>query len=236
MPSPSTNWREIPVSYSAELGDRHADLFEAFWEHRFLAGLRAGSLEREQIIHYVGQDHLYLSAFIRCYGLGISMSPDREWMQWFRDNVSFLLEDETHPHHALCRAVGVSYVDAQRDRLAPSAQAYVDHMMESGRDTLGVMLGALLPCVWTYIWAGHRLLGEAPPDDDHPFRDWWAFYGSDECGEILADFRERFDALAAEAGTEERRRMAIAFEASCHHEVRFWEMAWVLEDWDAPAQ
>lgn len=79
------------------------------------------------------------------------------------------------------------------------------------RDTLGVMLAALLPCPWTYIWAANRLLGECPPPADHPFDEWWRFYGSPECNGILASFRERFDALAADAGAAERRRMAVAF-------------------------
>lgn len=223
------------MSLSAELRDRNESLFEAFWAHPFLAGLREGSLERDRVLHYVGQDHLYLSAFVRCYGLGLSMSPDRDWMRWFHANVSFLLDDETHPHYALCRAAGVSYSEAQQDLLAPSAQAYVNHMMESARDTLGVMLAALLPCPWTYIWAGERQLRDDPPGPGHPFGDWWRFYGSEECRGILAEFRQRFDALAADASAGERARMAAAFQASCHHELRFWEMAWTLEEWTVPA-
>lgn len=222
------------MSYSEEL---HADcepIFEAFWEHPFLAGLRDGSLEDEKVVHYVGQDHLYLNAFVRCYGLGMSLSPDRGWMRFFADNVMFLLEDETHPHHALCEAAGVTYEEVQVERLAPSAQAYVNHMMESARDTLGVMMAALLPCPWTYIWAGGRLLDSEPPSDEHRFAGWWNFYGSQECRGILTDFRGRFDALAEDAGSSERARMAAAFEASCHHEVRFWEMAWTLERWETP--
>lgn len=222
------------MSFSAELRERSDGLFEAFWSHPFPAGLRDGGLERERIVHYLGQDREYLSAFVRCYGLGLSQSPDRDWMRFFRDNVTFMLEDETHPHHALCRAAGISYEDAQVDRLAPSAQAYVDHMMEASRDTLGVMLGALLPCPWTYTWAAARFTSDTPPAPDHPFGDWWAFYASDECHDLLADFRERLDGLAEDAGADERRRMARAFEASCHHEVRFWEMAWTLEGWIAP--
>lgn len=221
-------------SYSAALRDQCAPIFEAFRRHPFLAGLRDGSLSRERVIHYVGQDHQYLSAFIRCYGLGMSLSPDRDWMRWFRDNVTFLLDDEMHPHHVLCEAAGVSYKEAQAEKLAPSAQAYVNHMLESARDTLGVLMAALLPCPWAYIWAGNRFMTESPPAPDHPFRGWWEFYGSAECNDILRSFRERFDVLAADAGEAERRRMAEAFEASSHHEVRFWEMAWTLEDWTPP--
>lgn len=221
-------------SYSAQLRDRCEPIFDAFWQHPFLEGMRDGTLAAEKVVHYVAQDHQYLTAYMRCYGLGIAASPDRSWMSWFHDNLAFVLADETHPHHALCRAAGVTYDEVQVERLAPSAQAYIDHMMESARDSLGVLLAALLPCPWTYIWSGTRFLSESTPDDGHPFADWWRFYGSEEINARLAETLARFDLLAADAGNTERRRMAASFEASCHHEVRFWEMAWTLEDWTLP--
>lgn len=222
------------LSYSAELRARCEPIFDAFWSHPFLEGLKDGSLSSERALHYVGQDHQYLNAYMRCYGLGMAASPDRDWMRWFHDSLAFVLNDEVHPHHALCRAAGVSYEEAQIDVMAPSAQAYINHMMEAGRDTLGVLLAALLPCPWTYIWAGNRFVADQPPADDHPFAEWWRFYASDDVNQHLDETIRRFDELATGAGTAERSRMARAFEQSCHHEVRFWEMAWSLEDWTTP--
>jgi phospholipid/cholesterol/gamma-HCH transport system permease protein len=37
-----------------------------------------------------------------------------------------------------------------------------------------------------------------------------------------------------DAGPAERQRMADAFERSCHHEIRFWQMAWTQERWTPP--
>ena len=222
------------MSFTAQLGEQHADLFEAFWSHPFLRGLHDGSLPREPVIHYVGQDHQYLNAFIRCYGMGVALSPDRDWMAWFHDQIRFLLEDEQHPHHVMCEAVGISYDAVRQEELGPSAQAYVHHMEAAARDSLGVLMAALMPCPWTYIWAATRAMEEDPPAKDNPFRGWWEFYASDESQQILADFRERTDALAEQAGPAERERMARAFVRSCQHEVRFWEMAWTQETWAPP--
>jgi thiaminase/transcriptional activator TenA len=222
------------VSFTERLRRQHDHLFEAFWQHPFLRDLSDGSLSREATQHYVGQDHQYLSAYLRCYGLGLTLSPDRAWMQHFIDSSLFLLNDESHPHHVMCQAHGIEYSDVQHDRLAPSAQAYIDHMLACGRDTLGVLMFALLPCPWTYIWAGQRYLAETPPEvaRRNPFLGWWVFYGSDDCGQLVADLRTRCDRLAAEAGPAERQRMARAFELSCHHEIRFWQMAHTQETWD----
>ncbi|MFC7328093.1 TenA family protein [Marinactinospora rubrisoli] len=219
--------------FTAELGRRHADLFDAFYQHPFVAGLRDGTVARERVLHYVGQDHQYLSAYVRCYGLGLALSPDRTWMRYFHDSVAFVLDEEAHPHHVLCEYAGTSYADAQVDRLAPSAQGYVDHMMAAGRDTLGVLLAALLPCPWTYTWAARRFVEEEAPGPDHPFAGWWRFYADPECVAVTTKLRGLLDGLAADAGTAERERMRRAFRDSCHHEVRFWQMAWTLEDWSA---
>lgn len=217
--------------FSAELRRRCDGLFERFYAHPFLRGLADGTATRESVLHYVGQDNQYLTAFIRCYGLGLAKSPDREWMTWFRDNVTFLLDDETHPHHVLCQAFDVDYAAVQADRMAPTAQAYINHMTVSGYDSLGVLMAALLPCPWTYIWAAQRQQAEAPVAQGNPFRGWWEFYAGAECGELLVQFVARVDALAEQAGAAERARMASAFEVSCEYEIAFWEMAHTQQRW-----
>ncbi|PRX99477.1 thiaminase II [Allonocardiopsis opalescens] len=219
------------AGFTAGLGKRHAHLFEEFWEHPFLAGLRDGTLAKEKVLHYVGQDNQYLTAYLRCYGLGMALSPDRRWMRHFHDSAAFILDDETHPHHVMCDYAGVAYEDAQVERLAPTAQAYINHMMAAGRDSLGVLLAALLPCPWTYTWAGARFLAEARPGPEHPFYGWWEFYGTRATGGVTDRLRVLVDGLAEDAGAAERARMERAFEDSCHYEIRFWEMAWTLEDW-----
>ena len=222
------------MAFTAQLRQEHDDLFEAFWNHPFLRGLHDGTAPHDTVIHYIGQDHQYLTAFARCYGLGIAMSPDREWLRWFADQVRFILDDEGHAHHALCQAVGITYDEAQSEMLAPSAQAYVDHMWRAAHDSLGVLLCSLLPCAWTYVWAGQRAATDDPPAADNPFRGWWEFYGDPGLQPIVDGLRERIDLLAADAGEQERARMVAAFERGCHHEVRFWHMAWTLEGWVPP--
>lgn len=218
------------TTFTAALGERYEPAFQAFWDHPALAGLRDGSLPAQCVQHYVAQDYQYLTAFMRCYGLGIALSPDREWVGWFQNNIT-ALADETEPHQALCRAIGVTYESVQARRLAPTAQGYVDHMVVAGHDSLGVLLAALLPCAWTYTWAAARFVEETPPAVDHPFGGWWRFYASAECQELLEEFRSRLDRVAVDAGDFERRRMTEAFEMSCQYEVRFWQMTWTVEDW-----
>lgn len=223
-------------SFCDRMWTRHREAFEAFWEHPFLVGLRDGTVPGEAVLHYVGHDHQYLNAYLRCYGLGISLSPDRGWVSFFRDQIDFLLHDETHPHRVMCAANDVTYEAVQAQHLAPSAQAYVDHMLRCGHDSLGALMASLLPCPWTYIWAGRRALREDLVEPGNPYRGWWEFYASPECAALLDDEIARVDALAAAAGPVELGRMENAFELSLRHEVRFWQMAWTRETWELVPQ
>ena len=90
---------------------------------------------------------------------------------------------------------------------------------------------------WTYIWSARRFwLAEratAPGaiGGDHPLAGWWECYAAERTEGVLDDLRARLDALAADAGEAERARLERAFELSCRHEIRFWQMAWSLERW-----
>lgn len=224
----------MSTDFTTELRARYDDLFEAFWLHPFVRDLADGTLSREATEHYVGQDHQYLSGYLRCYGLGIAASPDRGWMRHFVDAAEYLLNDEQQPHQVMCAARDIDYDSVQHDRLAPSAQAYIDHLTACGHDTLGVLMFALLPCPWTYGWAARRHLAETDPAvaAQNPFHGWWEFYGSDEGVVIVDDLLARCNSLAADAGDAEKQRMARAFELSCHHEIRFWQMAYTQETWE----
>lgn len=223
----------IVESLAQQLRTRHDRLFEAFYNHPFLRSLADGGASRETVLHYVGQDNQYLTAYMRCYGQGVAISPNREWVAWFRDQLNFLLDDETHPHHVMCEAFDVSYEKAQTDRLTPTSQGYIDHMTRAGHDSLGVLIASMLPCPWLYIWAAQRQMAEAPVPESNPFYGWWDFYSNDLTNGILEDYLDRFDRLAERAGPDERDRMARAFEDSCYHEIRFWQMAWTCETWDS---
>lgn len=220
------------MSFTAELRDTYADLFEAFWAHPFFRGLLDATASKEAVVHYVAQDVQYLRAFLRCYGLGMAMAPDTGWTTFFLDGARLMLEEEPDAHRALVEHFGVDYDGCQAARLAPTAQAYADHMELSGHDTLGVLMAALLPCQWAYTWAALRAYREQPPGEDHPFRAWFRFYASEECQALVVDYRDRIDALAGAAGPDERARMRRAFADSMYHEVAFWQMAASGETWE----
>lgn len=224
------------TGFTANLGNKYLALFEEFYQHPFLAGLRDGSASKAAVKHYVGQDFQYLTAYAKCYALGVLRSPNRSWMQYFHGSMGFVLDDESHAHNFMCDYIGIDYHQAQADRMAPTAKAYIDHMMQAGNDSLGVLLAALLPCPWTYIWSAKRFqnaggMAQHGISTDHPLNGWWEFYAEDNVRDTLTNIRGRLDELAADASPAELKRMEEAFELSLRFEIRFWQMAQSQETW-----
>lgn len=219
------------MSFTQELRQQAGGIFQAIFDHPFVKGIAEGNLKREQLIHYVKQDFEYLNAYMRIYGIAISKSISREEIAAFNEQISFILHSEVHPHQNFCAAAGVTYEELQGYPLAPSAHHYIRHMLTVAHEgSLGEIMAVLLPCPWTYLEIGRKLLNEVKPDASHPFYDWISFYGN-RGEDATAKFRDRLDAWAERATAAERERMREHFMLSCQLEYLFWDMAYKQEEW-----
>lgn len=222
------------MSFTEELRRETDEVFEAIFEHPFVQGIASGNLGREQLIHYVKQDSEYLNAYMRIYGVAISKCANREDIAMFNEQISFILNREIHPHGNFCNVAGVRYEDLQGFPLAPSAHHYIRHMLTVAHEgSLGEIMAALLPCPWTYLEIGRKLMDEVRPDEGHPFYEWIHFYGN-TAGGATSKFRQLVDAWAEGATEAERGRMKEYFVHSCQLEYMFWDMAYKLEEWPVP--
>lgn len=219
------------MSFSQELRQAANPIFEAIFDHPFVRGIANGTLQPEQLAHYVKQDFEYLNAFMRIYGTAIAKCERREDIAVFNEQISFVLHSEIHPHNNFCRVAGVKYEDLQGYPLAPAAHHYIRHMLTAAQEgDLGDILAVLLPCPWTYWEIGARLWEEVKPDENHPFYEWIDFYGN-RTDSITARFCERLDELAEQSTPAHRERMKQHFILSCQFEYMFWDMAYTLQDW-----
>ncbi|WP_210364276.1 thiaminase II [Bacillus sp. REN3] len=219
------------MSFSAELRKEADPIFQAIFEHPFVQGIAKGDLTREQLIHYVKQDFEYLNSFIRIYGIAISKCESRDDMELFNQQISFIINSETHPHHNFCQVAGVRFEELQGYPLSPSAHQYIRHMLTVAHEgTLGEILAVLLPCPWTYWEIGKKILSEVKIESIHPFFDWICFYGN-RTDSITINYCERLDQWALDATEKEKEKMKEHFLLSCQLEYMFWDMAYRLEDW-----
>lgn len=218
--------------FTNKLREENDDIFQMILHHPFVQGIGTGEISHKSLAHYVKADFEFLNAFMKIYGMAMAKSKRREDISYFFNRIYFILNDEVHPHHNFCNYLGLKYVDLQGYSLPPTADHYVKHMMYHAQlGTSGEILGALLPCPWTYLEIGQELIKQYKPTSNHPFYEWITFYTSPSSETTTANMRNRLDQLAEKASNEELNKISEAFRKSCQLEFKFWEMAYTCEEW-----
>ncbi|WP_165921253.1 thiaminase II [Paenibacillus albiflavus] len=217
-------------SLSAKLREINEDLFQQLYEHPFVAGIRQGSLSKDQLIHYVQQDHLYLNAYIQLYAMAITKVSTREDMTFFHQGISYILNDEVQPHHVFCEAAGVSVDEIKSEAMASATRNYRNHMFTTAQfGTVPELYAAMLPCPWTYEYIAKRIMSESPPAENHPYYQWITFYAKEQKPSWVEIVCSKLDVLSANSSEAEQLRVEEAFRVSCQMEYQFWTMAYQLE-------
>lgn len=220
------------MTFTESLRKENDAIFKEIFNHPFVDGIGKGKVPKEALKHYIKADFEYLNAFMHIYGIAVSKSSNRDDISLFHDQIGFVLNSETHPHHNFCEQAGVVYEDMQGYPLPPTADHYIKHMMYHAQTgDLAEILCALLPCPWTYLEIGQVLMEKYKPNDDHPFYPWITFYAEAEVRGLTGKLCDRLDKLAEEASGRQRIRMKEAFRKSCQLELAFWEMAYTCEEW-----
>ncbi|WP_188454742.1 thiaminase II [Virgibacillus oceani] len=220
------------MTFTDILREENDDVFQKIFSHPFVQGIGKGDVPKEALAHYIKADYEYLNAFMHIYGAAISKSGSREDIQYFNNQIDFVLNSEIHPHNNFCKHIGASYEELQGYPLPPTADHYVKHMMyHAHMGGLGEITGALLPCPWTYLEIGKELVKLYKPTVNHPFYHWITFYANEQVEETTLQMRKRLDDLASKASEKELEQMKIAFRKSCQLELAFWEMAYTCEEW-----
>ncbi|AKO91874.1 thiaminase II [Priestia filamentosa] len=220
------------MSFSQELRRLAAPVYEAIFNHPFVKGIGEGNVPKDALIHYVCQDFEYLTSFCRVYGVAISRCENREQMELFNEQINFVLHSEVHPHHNFCDVAGVKYEDLQAKPLAPGAHHYINHMTTVAQTgSLGEIIAVLLPCPWTYLEIGQKLIEQHDPTEDHPFYEWIMFYGKKEMDSVTHKLCALLDQWAEGASEREKEKMKDHFIKSCELEYLFWDMAYQKQQW-----
>jgi thiaminase (transcriptional activator TenA) len=214
------------VSFSAELREAAAPVWEAQIAHPFVRGIGDGTLPEDKFRFYVRQDYLFLIDYGRLLALAAARAPRLEWMRRFSALAQSVLETEMDLHRQFAERWGIGADDLESERTAPATDAYCDFLLRTASlGDFSELVAALLPCMWGYAEIGERLAAGGLPDHER-YAEWIAMYASPEFGQLAAWCRELTDAVAEDVAGPGRQRMHAAFRASSEHEIAFWESAW----------
>ncbi len=222
------------LSFFAEQRERTADLWRRSFAHPFVRGIAEGTLDRARFQFYLAQDDHFLVDYARVLALAVVKAPDRETMGRFSRMVDTIINTEMALHRQFSARYGVSEAQLEATPIATTTRAYTDHLLRvAWGGTIGELVAAILPCHYGYLELARSLLEEPGARAGAAYAEWIAAYASDAYAEGAEWVLGLGNRLAAEAGPQERQRMALAYTTSLRYELAFWEMSWLMAGADA---
>jgi thiaminase/transcriptional activator TenA len=204
------------MSLAKTLWEENADLSRAALVHRFVRGLKEGSLPLGSFQRYIGQDAFFLEAFARAYALALAHSPNQEGLREFADLLSGVLE-ELELHRRYSAEWGVRLEDVSP---GDATLAYTDFLLASAAlGSVGETCAAMTPCMRLYAFLGQELAAEGVSEDS-PYTEWIETYadpGFEALAAKLEDLLNRYASDVPAIRTTYRRAMTLElafFEAN----------------------
>ncbi|MEE8570753.1 MAG: thiaminase II [Candidatus Bathyarchaeia archaeon] len=207
-------------------------LWEKILTHPFLIELGEGGLPLDVFRFYVKQDYVYLLEFSRCLGIAASKAEDRETMHIFSTLLNASLTVEVEKLERLGQKIEISADELRASDSAPTNVAYTRHLLSVAyAGTVGEIMAAMLPCMWSYQEIGERLLDQSGLTRNTIYSEWCATYRTQEYMDLVSWYRRLVDDLASESGFMVRKKMRTHFVLSSRYEYLFWDMAYRKEAW-----
>ena len=217
-------------SFTGELWQSVAGIYEAILAHPFLAGLADGSLPEETFAFYVVQDGLYLRQYGHTLAAIASRAPDASDTEIFARHFVGVAAVEQQLHDSLLADLGIDPAIVQGAEMAPTTLAFASYLLATARGgTYAEGVGAVLPCYWIYWEVGKELRRLGSPDPR--FQRWIETYSGTDYGEYVQEVLDLTNRLGTGLSNAERASLRWYFRASSRYEWMFWDMGYRMETW-----
>ena len=154
-------------------------------------------------------------------------------MGWYAAALDLTLNTEMDLHREYAARFDLTPEELESADMWPTTRAYTDFLVRTAADgEMADLVAALLPCAWGYAWVAEHMAEDRTPTDGR-YADWIKQYTSEEFREAADWLRGEMDRLAADRGPQILKSLTGTFVLSSRYELRFWEMCWAGEEWDA---
>jgi thiaminase/transcriptional activator TenA len=205
-------------------------IWDKYYRHPFVEGIRDGNLDKEKFRYYIIQDYLYLIDYARVFALGAAKSPDVDTMKIFAHECASILDEEMSIHDGYMGSLGIT----EEELLMPMAEenaSYTAYMLRVAYEYgVAANCASILACAYSYEVLAKRMMADRPECVDDPlFGEWIRGYGSEEYAAGNRELIRLTNDLTEGIGDEEYRRLEEIFVACSRFEKGFWDMAWNYE-------
>ncbi|KAJ3768585.1 Ribokinase-like protein [Lentinula raphanica] len=239
-PTPTT-----PYPLTTLLIHRAGDAWKAYVEHEFVRMLGKGTLPRENFVHFIRQDYLYLKYYARAYALLSAKSTTFPSISRATQTVLNVLQ-EINTHKSFCASFGVTEDELERTTESAATAAYGGYLVDVGmRGDTTLLLIALLACLLGYgevgLWlkknvkknekSGDGANGWVIMDEnDNPYVQWIEDYAGERYQAAVKAGLELIETRAASDPPSRARfeEWFAVWKRCTELEKGFWDMAMSL--------
>lgn len=219
------------MKFSERLYEKLQPIWSQNHNHPFVQGMGDGTLEKEKFRFYMIQDYLYLIDYAKLFAIGAMKATDLQTMGKFAALLDSTLNEEMSLHREYAKKFEISEKELEKAQPSPTTLAYTHYMLHVGQSgTLGELVAALLPCMWSY-WEIGKELSEKPGANNEFYREWIEMYSSEEFGELATWCINLFDALTEDKSEAELEKLEEIFLNTTRFEYMFWDMAYSEAMW-----
>lgn len=218
------------MSFTADIWQKNAALFETTRTMPFNSELAAGTLSEERFRHYMIQDAHYLVAFGRALAIASAKADTPDEVVQFAHAAHDAVVVERSLHKSFMTQFKVTPEVFAATPLSPTTHHYCNYLIGTAWSAAyPVALAALLPCFWIYAEIGRDIIGRTAPNN--PYQSWIDTYAGEEFHEGVRGVIATIDRVASVASEETRQAMHEAYTRAAQLEWMFWDSAYRLEQW-----
>ncbi|CCH45403.1 putative phosphomethylpyrimidine kinase 2 [Wickerhamomyces ciferrii] len=200
-------------------------IWELYVNHPFVAQVSSGTLPKHQFVHYLKQDHAYLTTYARVNALAAAVAPDIDCIR-MQAGVLENIAHEMTLHVGKLAKHGV--YDLKSLELSRAGKEYADHLLNIAHqgDWLEILV-SLSPCLFGY--------GEAANAADlkiteGEYFDWVQDYRAKDFNDAMELGRQSLEKHSIGISTEKALKLVKIFADVSLLEVYFWNDALSVEE------
>ncbi len=214
------------MTFTQELWQSTAHIYDAILVHPFNQELSAGTLGVDRFKYYVEQDELYIKAYARALAQLAAKAPDSEicndLLSYAKEGIA--IEQALHDYYFK------EFDITPEKNPQPSCFAYTHFLLSTAmHEPFETGLAAILPCFWIYQKVGRHIDESAVKEN--PYQLWIDTYSDDEYDKVVERMISITEKVAEASSSAVRSRMHEAFFDSARLEWMFWDAAYRLEKW-----
>lgn len=205
------------------------EIWNEYYDHPFVRGIKDGTLDREKFKYYIIQDYLYLIDYVRVFAIGAAKAPDVPAMKLFVDYCKTILDTEMNIHDGYMGKLGITEEDLDMQMAIDNA-AYTSYMLRVAyEEDAAAIAVTILACAYSYEVISRRMVSESPESLDDPmYGEWIKGYSCEEYHQENLTLMEFTDRLTEGISEEEYKHLERIFVDCSRFEKMFWDMGWEM--------